>query len=53
MMINTILNQIFYDINKFDVEPILFEQYMLSKDYIKTLKPISDIICNEIVVYIL
>jgi len=48
MMINTILNQIFYDINKFDVEPILFEQYMLSKDYIKTLKPISDIICNEI-----
>ena len=42
-MINTILNQIFYDINKFDVDPTLFEEYMLSKDYIKTIKPMVKI----------
>ena len=47
-MINTILNQIFYDINKFDVDPTLFEKYMLSSDYIKTIKPIVNIIDKEI-----
>ena len=38
-MAYTLLNQIFY-INKFDVDPLLCEKYMLFSDYVKTVTPL-------------
>lgn len=43
----TLLNQIFYNANKFDVEPNLFENYMLLSNYVKTVKPVIKEIINE------
>jgi hypothetical protein len=37
----TLLNQIFYNSNKFDVEPKLCEEYMLFQEYLKKVKPLS------------
>lgn len=39
-MANTLLNQIFYDINKFDVEPQICEKFMLLKEYVDNIKPL-------------
>ena len=39
----TLLNQIFYNSNKFDVEPKLCEEYMLFQKYLKTVKPLPTI----------
>jgi len=36
----TLLNQIFYNINKFDVDPKKCEEYMLLQDYVKDIKPV-------------
>src|SRR5210317_1841738 len=43
----TLLNQIFYNSNKFDVEPKLCEEYMLFQTYLKNVKPLP-IIHNEL-----
>ena len=43
----TLLNQIFYNSNKFDVEPKLCEEYMLFQEYLKNVKPLP-IIQNEL-----
>lgn len=40
-MANTLLNQIFYNINKFDVDPKLCEKYMLLIDYVNNVTPIE------------
>ena len=40
-MANSLLNQIFYNSNKFDVEPSICEKFMLLQDYVKTIKPIE------------
>jgi len=39
----TLLNQIFYNSNKFDVEPKLCEEYMLFQKYLKNIKPLPSI----------
>lgn len=38
-MAYTLLNQIFYDANKFDVEPTILKKYMLLSDYVKRVEP--------------
>ena len=38
-MANTLLNQIFYDSNKFDVNPQLCERFMLLQEYVDKIKP--------------
>jgi len=40
-MANTLLNQIFYDINKFDVKPQICERFMLLQEYVDKIKPIE------------
>lgn len=45
----TLLNQIFYNTNKFDVDPQLFEKYMLLQEYVQQTKPNISIIQNEII----
>ena len=40
-MANTLLNQIFYDINKFDVEPTICERFMLLQEYVDKIKPVE------------
>jgi hypothetical protein len=37
----TLLNQIFYNSNKFDVEPKQCEKYMLLQEYVNSVKPIN------------
>lgn len=46
-MANTLLNQVFYDINKFDVEPQICEKFMLLKEYVDNIKPLIPV-DNEI-----
>lgn len=40
-MANSLLNQIFYNSNKFDVEPSICEKFMLLQDYVQSIKPIE------------
>ena len=40
-MAKTLLNQIFYDINKFDVNPTLCERFMLLQEYVDKIKPVK------------
>ena len=42
----TLLNQIFYNANKFDVDPKQCEKYMLFQDYVNHVKPIIQTIHN-------
>lgn len=42
----TLLNQIFYNTNKFDVDPKQCEKYMLFQDYVNHVKPIIQTIHN-------
>ena len=42
----TLLNQIFYNSNKFDVEPKLCEEYMFFQEYLNNVKPLT-IIKND------
>jgi hypothetical protein len=42
-MANTLLNQIFYDFNKFDIQPDEYEKYMLFQKYIANKKPLVPI----------
>jgi|TARA_E500000178_G_scaffold340373_1_gene382992 hypothetical protein len=37
----TLLNQIFYNSNKFDVEPKLCEEYMFFQEYLNNVKPLT------------
>lgn len=39
-MANTLLNRVFYDINKFNVEPQICEKFMLLKEYVDNIKPL-------------
>jgi hypothetical protein len=42
-MANSLLNQIFYNSNKFDIEPSICEKFMLLRDYVNAIKPIEEI----------
>ena len=42
----TLLNQIFYNTNKFDVDPTLCENFMYLDSYAKNIKPI--VIINSV-----
>ena len=39
-MAYTLLNKIFYDINKFDVDPQICEKFILSKTFVDNIKPL-------------